>query len=134
MPSLGQGETTFQDCTLSAPGQYTLIANDTDGAVHLTSQANNPFTITQGFPVKLVFATSPGNGTGGLPFSTQPVVDIKDSSNNVVYGDDSTVTFAIDKNPGGGTLSTRRAGRKRDCHLHRLLDRQDWQRVHPHGE
>ena len=106
VPSLGQGETTFQDCTLSAPGQYTLIANDTDGAVHLTSQASNPFTITQGFPVKLVFATSPGNGTGGLPFSTQPIVDIEDSSNNVVYGDDSTVTLAIATNPGGGTLST----------------------------
>ena len=106
VPSLGQGETTFQDCTLSAPGQYTLIANDTDGAVHLTSQASNPFTITQGTPVKLVFATSPGNGTGGLPFSTQPVVDIEDSSDNVVYGDDNTVTLAIDNNPGGGTLST----------------------------
>ena len=41
-----------------------------------------------------------------MPFSTQPVVDIEDSSNNVVYGDDSTVTLAIATNPGGGTLST----------------------------
>ena len=50
VPSLGQGETTFQDCTLSAPGQYTLIANDTDGAVHLTSHREQSIHHHTGLP------------------------------------------------------------------------------------
>ena len=101
--NLGYGETTFQDCTIGTPGTYTLTAHDAHWGI--TSLASNQFTITQGFPVKLVFGTQPGNGTGGSPLSTQPVVWIEDNSGNVVSGDNSTVTLAIKSNPGNGTLS-----------------------------
>ncbi len=103
VPRLGSGETTFQNCTLGAPGTYQLTA--TDSADHITSAPSNPFLITQGTPVKLAFAVNPGNGTGGSPLSTQPQVLIEDSSGNQVSGDSSTVTLAIGNNPGGGTLS-----------------------------
>ena len=103
VPNLGYGETTFQDCSIGTPGTYTLTAHDAHW--NITSMASNQFTITQGLPVKLVFGTQPGNGTGGSPLSTQPVVWIEDNSNNVVSGDSSTVTLAIQSNPGNGTLS-----------------------------
>ena len=102
---LGTGETTFQSCTLSTPGTYTLTASTTDNGVLITSLPSNQFTINQGFPVKLVFGTQPGNGTGGSPLTTQPVVFIEDNSGNTVSGDSSTVTLAIGTNPGHGTLS-----------------------------
>jgi type II secretory pathway pseudopilin PulG len=101
--ALGSGETTFQNCTIATPGQYTLIAKDTTDGI--TSIASDPFTITQGIPIRLVFGTQPGNGTGGSPLSPQPAVFIEDNSGNVVPGDSSTVTLAIGNNPGSGTLS-----------------------------
>ena len=103
--SLGNGETTFQNCSINTLGSnYTLTASDpTDG---LTPIASLPFNISAGVPVKLVFAKSPSAGTGGTAFSPQqPVVDIEDVAGNPVPGDSSTVTLAIGNNPGGGTLS-----------------------------
>ena len=102
---LGAGETTFQSCTLSTPGQYQLVASTRENNTTITSQPSNPFTISQGFPVKLVFTTEPGNGTGGSPLSTQPRITIEDNSNNTDLGDNSEITLSIQNNPGGGTLS-----------------------------
>ncbi len=104
VPNLLYGETTFQDCTLGTPGTYTLGATDaTDGITKPV--LSNSFVISQGAPAKLVFSTQPGNGTGGSPLSTQPVVSIEDANGNLVPGDSSMVTLAIGTNPGGGTLS-----------------------------
>ena len=105
VPNLGYGETTFQDCALDVPGTYTLTATDvTDG---ITSTVSNSFVISQGAPAKLVFDPNqePGNGTGGSPLSTQPIVYVEDANGNIVAGDRTTVTLAIGTNPGGGTLS-----------------------------
>ncbi len=104
--SLGYGETTFQNCSINTPGSgYTLTASDTsEGQTSVAS--NPPFSISAGAPVKLAFHQSPSNSTGGIAFSpNQPVVYIEDAANNVVAGDNSTVTLAIGNNAGGGTLS-----------------------------
>ena len=102
----GNGETTFEDCSLSAIGTYTLQASDpTDGILPVPS---NPFVITAGIPAKLVFHEQPVSGTAGTAFATtgQPIVVwIEDSSGNVLTGDNNTVTLAIGTNPSGGTLS-----------------------------
>jgi len=111
--SLGYGETNFSNCSINTPNPpgnlYTLTATDTTD--HLTSVASDPFSISAGVPVKLVFHQSPSNGTGGTPFPTQGtppaqvVVYIEDAAGNVVASDNSAVTLAIGTNPGGGTLS-----------------------------
>ena len=105
-PFHGNGETTFQDCSLETVGVYTLQASDpTDG---IAPVASNPFGIAAGSPAKLVFHQEPVNGTGGTPFATtaQPIVVwIEDSSGNVLTGDDSSVSLAVGTNPSGGTLS-----------------------------
>ena len=103
VPSLGYGETSFQNCNINTPGTYTLQATDpTDG---LTSPVSGPFTITPGIPTQLVFKQQPGNGTGGTALTTQPTVWIEDSSGNVVQGDSTAVTLAIGTNASNGTLS-----------------------------
>ncbi len=104
--NLGQGETSFTDCSLNNPGTYQLVATDpTDGAGGLTSLPGNAFTISVGVPAKLVFHEEPGNGTGGEPLSPNPTVWIEDSSGNVIAGDDNPITLAIGTNPSNGTLS-----------------------------
>ncbi len=104
-PSLGLGSTTFLNCSIDTPGNgYQLTASDpTDNLT--VPQPSVPFNVVAGVPVRLVFATSPSNGTGGLAFPTQPVVDIEDSAGNLVQGDSTAVTLAIGSNPGSGTLA-----------------------------
>ena len=102
----GNGETTFEDCSLNTIGTYTLQASDpTDGIAPVPS---NPFAIVTGTPARLVFQGQPANGTVGTPFATssQPIIVwIEDASGNVLTGDNSTVSLAIGNNPGSGTLS-----------------------------
>ena len=101
--NLGQGETSFTDCSLNTPGTYTLVATDpTDG---LTSPQGDPFTISVGVPAKLVFQVEPGNGLGGQALTPNPTVWIEDSSGNVITGDSNPITLAIGTNPSNGTLS-----------------------------
>ena len=104
VPNLGYGETTFQNCSLSTIGTYTLSVTDPTDGIN-TPVAGNPFSITAGVPAQLVFKQQPGNGTGGTPLTTQPTVWIEDASGNVMQGDSATVTLAIGTNPGSGTLS-----------------------------
>ena len=103
VPNLGYGETTFQNCSLSTIGTYTLVASDpTD---NVTSASSNPFSIAAGVPTQIVFKQQPGNGTGGTALTTQPTVWLEDSQGNVVQGDSTQVTLSIGTNPSGGTLS-----------------------------
>jgi hypothetical protein len=100
----GYGETSFENCSLSTIGTYTLQASDPGDGIAAV-QSTSPVTITAGVAVQLVFHQQPGNGTGGTALTTQPVVWIEDSVGNVVLGDTSTVTLSIGTNPSGGTLS-----------------------------
>ena len=100
--NLGQGETSFTDCSLNTPGTYTLVATDpTDG---LTSPQGDPFVISVGVPTKLAFQVEPGNGLGGQALTPNPTVWIEDSSGNVITGDSNPITLAIGMNPSNGTL------------------------------
>jgi hypothetical protein len=99
------GITTFSGCSINQAGNgYSL--NATDGA--LTSATSNTFNVSGGAS-QLVFTTSPSNSTGGIAFPTQPVVIVEDSSGNVVYNDNHTLTLSITTgtpNSGGpGALS-----------------------------
>ncbi len=65
--------------------------------VPLKSGASAPAT-------KLVFTTQPGNSTGGIALSTQPVVKLEDGSNNVVTTSGVSVTLSL-LNANGAILS-----------------------------
>jgi hypothetical protein len=96
------GVATFVGCKIDKVGVgYTLIA--TDGTLIL--EASTPFNITPGAPTQLIITTQPGNGTGGLALSTQPVVTVEDAYANTVTSDASAVLLTIGSNPSGGTLT-----------------------------
>ena len=94
------GAATFTGCNIDLPGIYTLHA--VDGG--LTAANSSSFTITIGGAAKLAFTTSPSDSTGGVAFTTQPVVKVQDRGGNTVAGNTSSVTMTITTprgRPGG---------------------------------
>jgi hypothetical protein len=58
--------------------------------------------VTPGVPTQLGVRTQPIGATIGSPFSTQPVVEVRDAAGNLVTTSTATVTASIAE--GGGTL------------------------------
>ncbi len=98
--TVAAGAATFS-CTLSAAGAYTIHA--VASPVTPTSPAtSNSFTVSQ----YVSFTTQPGGGTGGAPINPQPIVALRDATNSIISGDNTTVvTLAIASGPAGATLS-----------------------------
>jgi hypothetical protein len=103
----GTGLATFSGLSIDSAGSgYTLTAtgnlvSTTPGVV-----VSSPFNITAGPATKIAITRQPGNGTGGSPLSTQPVVTLQDAGGNTVTGFAQSITFAIQDNAGpGGVIS-----------------------------
>ncbi len=75
--------------TFSAPG--------------LTAVTSGTFTLQAGAPTQLVVRTQPNGAVVGVPFTTQPVIELRDAAGNLSAGSTLAVTTTI--NSGGGTLS-----------------------------
>src|SRR5262249_14491309 len=100
MPVSG-GKATFSGLSIDKSGVgYTLQA--TSSSLNGTSAT---FNIDAGPPTQLVFNPSPSNSTAGVPFPTQPLVEVQDASGHVVISYGGTGTPADGANPGGGTLA-----------------------------
>ena len=98
--SSSSNSSTFAGCNIDLIGEgYTLTA--TSGSVTATSDA---FDITVGSPAKLAFSAQPGGGTGGLPWSDQPVVQVRDAGGNQTTST-ADVTLSITSGTGSGTLA-----------------------------
>ena len=96
------GIATFAGAKIDKPGTgYQLTATSSG----LTSATSSTFDIAVGPAAKLAFTTQPSAGTAGVAWATQPVVTIQDAGGNTISSDTSTVTLAIQVNPGSGTLS-----------------------------
>jgi trimeric autotransporter adhesin len=94
------GVATFAGCKIDLPGTYTLHAAD----AALSPATSASVTITVGAAAKLAFTTSPSASTGGVAFTTQPIVKIQDLGGNTIVGNTSSVTLTI-TNPAGAALT-----------------------------
>jgi trimeric autotransporter adhesin len=94
------GVATFTGCNIDLPGTYTLHA--ADGG--LTAATSATVAITVGTAAKLAFTTSPSASTGGVAFTTQPVVKVQDLGGNTIVGNTSSVTLTI-TTPAGALLT-----------------------------
>jgi len=94
------GAATFSAATLSGPaGSYTLTFSS--GA--LTPATSTAITVGAGGGSRLSLTTQPSpTAQNGVPFAVQPVVQLRDASNNPVAQSGVVVTVAI--LTGGGTL------------------------------
>lgn len=59
-------------------------------AFGLTTAFSDPFDVVVGPAAKLVVSSNPGNGTGGLALSPQPIAEVQDAGGNTVDTDNST--------------------------------------------
>jgi trimeric autotransporter adhesin len=90
------GVATYSSCHVAAYANgITLKA--TSGSLTTTSTS---FNVT-GLPSKMLFSTQPVAGISGTALTTQPVVTITDSNNNLVTAEATTITLSS----SGGTLS-----------------------------
>lgn len=97
-----QGVAAFSGCAIDKAGSgYTLSA----AAPGLPTAASGVFAITAGTPTHLAFLAEPGGGTGGLPWTTQPIVALQDAGGNTVTTGGLTVALALTANPAGGTFA-----------------------------
>jgi Tol biopolymer transport system component len=98
------GIAAFTDLALNLAGAgYVLSA--ASGA--LANADSAPFAVAQ-TPTKLAFTVEPAGAAAGLPFTTQPVVVVKDAEDNTVAGYSNSVTLAI--KPGTGRVGAALSG------------------------
>ncbi|MFN8529737.1 MAG: SdrD B-like domain-containing protein, partial [Anaerolineae bacterium] len=99
----GTGLATFNNLSIDQVGVgYTLTAS----APGLTGAPSTAFNITAGAPSQLAFVQQPTNTVAGNTITPAVTVEVRDTFNNVVTGDNSTqITLAIGTNPSSGTLN-----------------------------
>jgi len=101
IPTTANFATFFYKDTKAASPTITVTGSGSFAATITQSE-----TVTPGVASNLVFTTQPGGGTGGVAWTTQPVVTLEDASGNTVTGTAQNVTVAIQNNAGpGGVLS-----------------------------
>jgi len=99
------GQAAFSGLAIDKIGTgYTLTATGNTVSTTPGTVVSNAFNVTMGPAAKIAFTTQPGNGTGGSPLTTQPVVTLEDAGGNTVIGTAQNITLAIQNNPGGGNL------------------------------
>jgi hypothetical protein len=76
-------------------------APSTAGADGSASFTGSGITLV-GTPTKLAFTPSPGGGTSGAVWTTQPQVSVQDIGGTTVPGTTNSVTLAIASQPGSG--------------------------------
>ncbi|MDT4921482.1 MAG: trimeric autotransporter adhesin, partial [Pseudonocardiales bacterium] len=117
------GAAAFAGCAVDKSGVgYRLVA--TSGAAR---QFSAPFDVTVGSAAQLVFTTQPGGGTGGSPWSVQPVVSVQDAGGNQLPGNSASIKLSVTSGTGAGELTciadelpaTRGAARFADCRIDR---------------
>jgi hypothetical protein len=90
------GGALFQGQKINGPGTYRIVASSGT----LTPDTTEAITITQEAAWLLVL-TQPAGAVSGVPFTTQPVVEVRDNANIRMVGDSTLVTAGLQ---GAGTL------------------------------
>jgi hypothetical protein len=91
------GVATFTNLMITGSGPHTL----TFTATRLTAATSAPFTVTIGPATQLAVVTQPNGAVYGIPFTTQPIVQIRDANGGLSLSS-ASVTAAIAS--GSGTL------------------------------
>ena len=93
------GVATFTNLKINGVGSFTLAFTGTG----MTSAVSSPITILPLPASQLVVSSQPSGAESGVPFVSQPVVQLRDANNGVVIGATNSVTVSIAS--GTGQLS-----------------------------
>jgi hypothetical protein len=92
------GIATFTSLRIDGAGSHQLTF--TGGA--LTAAGSTSFTVTQNV-ASIAVTTQPSGAVNGSPFSTQPVITVRDNAGLTVQGNATAITAAVAS--GSGTLA-----------------------------
>lgn len=93
------GTATFTDLSVAQAGMGYVLTARASGL----SATSNPFDVLAGPAKRLVFQTSPGNGTSGAPLQAAPVVVAKDLAGNAIAVN-ATITLSVPRTAPQGPL------------------------------
>lgn len=101
--TVSSGIATFNDLSIEKVGTgYTLVASSTG----LSSATSSTFNITPSAANKLGYTVQPSQVQAGATITPAVNVAVQDQFGNTITTDNATsITIAIQANPGGGTLS-----------------------------
>ena len=106
------GSQFVSTCTVGAPQMITVTVTDASGHAYTnTFVVNYPLASSNqntyaGAADHLVFLSQPpATNTSGVPFTTQPTVEIVDASGNIVTTDLSPVLLSLASGPSGAVLT-----------------------------
>ncbi len=98
-----EGIANFSGLFIKKSGlKYTLKASCPDVP---REEFSHEFDITHGPATKLVFTSQPGGATAGKPFTTQPIVEIRDDHDNIVTSGAGSPVLTMSFSSGTGSLS-----------------------------
>jgi hypothetical protein len=98
--STTSGSVTFASCKITlTQGSYQLLATATYSGTTITGKST-PFTVA-GSAYKLYVLTSPTASQTGVAFSTQPVVEVLDSSGDLVTNSSASILLTPGAVGGG---------------------------------
>ena len=93
-----QGRAAFTGLAITGAGAHTLSFS----ATNIPAVVSSAIMVSIPIPTQLVFLTHPSGATSGLVFTAQPVIELRDASNQPVAQAGVVVTAA--KTSGTGTL------------------------------
>lgn len=102
------GVATFADLRISGSGPHTLSF----ASAGLAAVNSSTVTVAAGPPTQMAIVTQPAQAVSGITLATQPVLQLRDATNQLANGSTATVTAAITSGSGSisGTTSVAAVG------------------------
>ena len=121
-----QGVASFRSLSIDKPGLYALLF-ESDLNLEWPSVIHHRQRVGVGSPAQLAIRYQPSSETAGVPFATQPVVELHDAAGNIVDWDsESRVLASIFANPCAGNIGGSGA-------VERTLFNRDWSLLNSSG-
>ncbi len=95
------------DATVADVSAAGVVAANRSGTTTITAASNGTtgtltVTVTAGVPVRMVLRTQPAGANAGAPFTTPPVIELRDQAGNLTATTATSVTASL--TTGTGTL------------------------------
>ncbi|WP_413557344.1 beta strand repeat-containing protein [Bdellovibrio sp. HCB209] len=103
------GVTTYSGVRYTKSGVFYLKASSTTDGISVVG-CSQVFEITPGAATKLAFETSPGTSVAGSNFTPQPVVEVRDTWDNLIPSATDSVSFVVVATTGTCTSAATVAG------------------------
>ena len=105
------GMAIFSGLTIDKAGHPYYLSFSVQSPFEVNELTSSPFTVAPGVAVTVHVDTEPSGAHGGMPFTTQPIVSVRDAGGNVVTMDNnrepySRLRVTLSNNPEDADVTT----------------------------